>query len=122
MLAIPVLTGSAAYALAEAFRWRAGLDEKPSDARPFYAVIAVATLIGMLMNFAGINPIDALVLTAVLNGLLAPPLLVLVMLASNDRRIMGERTNGRVLNLLGWATTVVMAVAAVALIGTTLLG
>ncbi len=122
VLAIPVLTGSAAYALAEAFRWRAGLDEKPSRARPFYAVIVVATLIGMLMNFAGIDPIDALVLTAVLNGLLAPPLLVLVMLASNDRRIMGERTNGRLLNVLGWATTAVMAVAAVALVVTTVLG
>ena len=122
VLAIPVLTGSAAYALAEAFRWRAGLDEKPSRARAFYAVIVAATLVGMLMNFVGIDPIDALVLTAVLNGLLAPPLLVLVMLASNDRRIMGERTNGRLLNLLGWATTVVMAVAAVALVATTLLG
>ncbi|HTS15828.1 MAG TPA: Nramp family divalent metal transporter [Candidatus Sulfotelmatobacter sp.] len=122
MLAVPVLTGAAAYALAETFRWRAGLDEKPSQAREFYGVIVAATVIGMLIDFAGINPIDALVLTAVLNGLLAPPLLVLVMLASNDRDIMGARTNGRTLNALGWLTTAVMSVAAIALLVTTILG
>jgi NRAMP (natural resistance-associated macrophage protein)-like metal ion transporter len=122
VLAIPILTGSAAYAVAETFRWRSGLDEKPLRARAFYGVIVAATLVGMLINFLGINPITALVLTAVLNGLLAPPLLVLVMLVSNNRTVMGTRTNGRMLNVLGWVTTVAVALAVVALIVTTLLG
>ena len=76
----------------------------------------------MAIDFLGINPITALVVTAVINGLLAAPLLVLVMLVSNNREVMGERTNGRRLNALGWGTTAVMAVAAVALIVTTVAG
>jgi NRAMP (natural resistance-associated macrophage protein)-like metal ion transporter len=122
VLAVPVLTGSAAYAVSEAFGWAFGLDQKPTRAPQFYAVIAAATLIGMLINFAGINPIDALVITAVINGLIAAPLLVLVMLVANDRKVMGARVNGRWLNVLGWATTAIIAVAAVALIVTALIG
>jgi Mn2+/Fe2+ NRAMP family transporter len=80
-LAAPILTGSAAFGVAEAFGWRRGLDEKPWRARPFYAVIVVATLVGMLINFLGINPIAALVWTAVINGFLAPPLLILICLS-----------------------------------------
>ncbi|HEX8939507.1 MAG TPA: divalent metal cation transporter [Candidatus Limnocylindrales bacterium] len=121
-LAVPVLTGAAAYGVSEAFGWPFGLDRKPGRAPQFYAVIVIATVVGMAINFLGINPIDALVLTAVINGLLAPPLLVLVMLVSNDRRIMGRRTNGPWLNVLGWSTTILMALAAIALIVTTLLG
>jgi Mn2+/Fe2+ NRAMP family transporter len=79
-------------------------------------------LVGMAINFLGINPITALVLSAVLNGLIAAPLLVLVMLVSNDRAALGERTNGRLLNIVGWATTIVMGVAAVGLIVTSLVG
>ena len=122
VLAIPILTGAAAYGVAETFNWRAGLDEKPGRAPRFYLVIAAATVVGIAINFLGINPIDALVLTAVLNGLLAPPILILVMLVSNNPRVMGQRTNGRLLNLLGWATTAVMSVAAIALIVTTVAG
>jgi NRAMP (natural resistance-associated macrophage protein)-like metal ion transporter len=122
VLAVPVLTGSAAYGVAEAFGWRSGLDEKPTRAPQFYVVIIAATLVGMAINFLGINPITALVLSAVLNGLIAAPLLVLVMLVSNDRRAMGERTNGRLLNVIGWVTTLVMGVAAVGLIVTTIFG
>ena len=76
------------------------------------------TAFGMLFNFLGINPIDALFWTAVLNGFLAPPLLVLVMLVANDRRIMGGRTNGRWLNVVGWGTTIVMFAAAIGLVAT----
>jgi Mn2+/Fe2+ NRAMP family transporter len=94
------------------------LDEKPAHAKHFYAVIAAATLIGMGINFLGINPIDALFYTAVINGLLAPPLLVLIMLVSNDRKIMGERTNNRWTNLAGWTATVVMSAAALVLLAT----
>jgi NRAMP (natural resistance-associated macrophage protein)-like metal ion transporter len=122
VLAVPVLTGSAAYGVSEAFGWKSGLDSKPGRAPQFYAVIIAATLVGMALNFLGINPITALVLSAVLNGLLAGPLLVLVMLVSNDRRVLGERVNGRLLNVVGWVTTGVMGLAAVGLIVTTIFG
>jgi NRAMP (natural resistance-associated macrophage protein)-like metal ion transporter len=112
------LTGAGAYAAAEAWGWRYGMDEKPVRAKPFYAVIIAATLIGMLINFVGINPIQALYWTAVLNGLLAPPLLILVMVLANNRVAMGERTNGRGLNLLGWLTALIMSGAALALVAT----
>jgi NRAMP (natural resistance-associated macrophage protein)-like metal ion transporter len=115
-LAVPILTGSAAFGVAETFGWRRGLDEKPWRARPFYAVIVVATLVGMTINFLGINPIAALFWTAVINGVLAPPLLILIMLIANNRAIMGKRANGWVSNLLGWFTAVVMGAAAIALL------
>jgi NRAMP (natural resistance-associated macrophage protein)-like metal ion transporter len=111
-LAVPILTGSAAYALSEALGWKYGLDKKPGRARQFYAIIIVATLVGMLMNFLGINPIAALFWTAVINGLLAPPLLILVMLVANNKKIMGDHVNKRWLNLLGWIATGVMFAAA----------
>src|SRR5439155_24192538 len=82
-LAVPVLSGSAAYALSEAFGWRYGLDQNPARAKQFYAVIAASTVIGMLIDFVGINPINALFWTAVINGFLAPPLMVLIMLIAN---------------------------------------
>jgi NRAMP (natural resistance-associated macrophage protein)-like metal ion transporter len=112
-LAVPVLTGSAAYAVAETFGWKCSLDAKPHQARAFYAVIAGATLLGALINFAGINPIKALFWTAVINGVLAPPLLVLIMLVSNNPKVMGERTNGHLVNTLGWLAAAVMIAAAV---------
>ena len=118
MLAVPVLTGSAAYAVSEAFGWKYGLDEKPYRAKQFYAVIVAATLVGMLINFLGINPITALFWTAVLNGFLAPPLLIVIMLVANNQKIMGKRVNGRWLNILGWLTALIMTVAAIALIVT----
>jgi len=113
-LAVPVLAASASYALAETFHWKRGLDEKPHRARRFYAVIAASVLVGILVNFVGINPIDALFWTAVLNGVLAPPLLVLVMLIANDRKLMGRRTNGTWTNVLGWGTALLMFAAVVA--------
>jgi len=122
VLAVPVLTGSAAYGVSEAFGWRSGLDRKPTWAPQFYAVIIAATIVGIGINFVGINPITALVLSAVLNGIIAAPLLVLVMFISNNRRAMGEQTNGRLLNVLGWVTTSIMGIAALALIVLTLAG
>ncbi len=120
VLAVPVLTGAAAYGVAEAFGWRSGLDHKITRAPQFYIVIIAATLVGMAINFLGINPITALVLSAVLNGLIAAPLLVLVMLVSNSRAAMGARTNGRLLNVVGWVTTIVVGAAAVGLIVTSI--
>jgi NRAMP (natural resistance-associated macrophage protein)-like metal ion transporter len=115
-LAVPILTGSAAYAVSEAFGWKRGLDQQPRRAREFYGVIAASTLVGILINFAGINPIDALFWTAIINGFLTPPLLILLMLISNNRTIMGNRVNGPGLNMVGWVTTAVMSAAAIALL------
>ena len=122
VLAVPVLTGSAAYGVTEAFGWRSGLDSKPTRAPQFYLVIVAATLVGMAINFLGINPITALVISAVLNGVVAAPLILLVMLVSNDRKVMGQRTNGRLLNVVGWMTALVMGLAVVGLVATTILG
>ena len=122
VLAVPVLTGAAAYGVSEAFGWRSGLSRKITRAPQFYVVIIAATLVGMGIAILEINPITALVLSAVLNGLVAAPLLVLLMLVSNSRAVMGERTNGRLLNVVGWITTIVMGVAAVGLIVTTIVG
>ena len=112
------MTGSAAYAVAETFGWKHSLDNKPHEAKAFYAVIAISTLIGMLINFLGINPIDALFYTAVINGFLSPPLLVVVMLISDNKKIMGKRVNNRLTNIVGWATAAVMFAAAIALVVT----
>jgi NRAMP (natural resistance-associated macrophage protein)-like metal ion transporter len=117
-LTVPILTGSAAYALSEAFAWRLGLNQNPARAKQFYAVIIVATLVGTLINFLGINPIDALFWTAVINGFIAPPLMLLIRLISNNRAIMQDRVNGTGINILGWAGTVAMFAAAIALVVT----
>src|SRR3981081_190014 len=90
--------------------------KNPARSKLFYGVIIVSTLIGVAINFLGINPIRALFLAAMINGFLAPPLLVVIMLVANNRQIMGDRVNGRWSNLLGWTTTVVMFVAAGALV------
>jgi NRAMP (natural resistance-associated macrophage protein)-like metal ion transporter len=112
VLAVPILSASAAYALSEAFGWRYGLDQNPGRAKQFYAVIVLATLIGVGIDYLGINPIDALFLTAVINGFVAPPLLVMIMLIANNRKIMGKRTNSRLANVLGWGAAMVMFLAA----------
>ncbi|HEY7062756.1 MAG TPA: divalent metal cation transporter [Chloroflexota bacterium] len=117
-LAVPVLVGSSAYAIAEAFGWQEGLDESPSRAARFYGVIAIATVVGLEINYLGLNPINALFYTAVIYGFLAPPLLFVIMLIANNPRVMGDRVNGRWTNVLGWATTLVMMAAAVTLVAT----
>jgi NRAMP (natural resistance-associated macrophage protein)-like metal ion transporter len=116
VLAVPVLTGSSAYAVAETFRWKHGLDEKPHRAPAFYTLIVVSTLVAMSLNFTKINPITALLWTAVLNGFIAPPLLALIMIVSSRRDIMGGRVNGKAVNILGWITTGLMFAAAIALV------
>ena len=116
LLAVPVLAGSAAYALAESLQWRASLSLKLKQARWFYAVIALATFIGMALNFTAIPPFAMLYYSAMLNGLCAPPLLVLILLIANNKKIMGQRGNGRSANLLGWAAAIVMGVCAIALV------
>lgn len=112
-LAVPILTGSSAYAMCEAFDWKYGLDEKFRDARRFYVIIAAATVIGLLLNFLKIPPVTALFWTAVINGVLAPPLIVVIMLVSNSKKVMGKRVNGKLTNVLGWSTAVIMTAAAI---------
>lgn len=116
LLAVPILAGSAAYAISETFKFREGLSLKPREAPAFYVVIALATVIGAAMNLIGINPISALYYAAVLNGIVAPPLLFMIMLISNNRNIMKNKTNGRIANILGWLTTAPMGAAALALL------
>ncbi len=116
MLAVPVLAGSCAYAVAEGADWRrASLESKPLAAWPFYGVIVIAMLIGLALGFAGFNAVKMLFWSAVLNGVLAPPLVVLVVLLTSDKKVMGERTNSPLLRWLGWACAVAMGVAAIAM-------
>ncbi|MFA5076319.1 MAG: divalent metal cation transporter [Patescibacteria group bacterium] len=112
LLAIPVLAGSASYAVSEAFKIKNSLGLKWSQAKGFYGVIIISTFIGLLINFIGINPIKALLYTAVLNGLVAVPLLWVVMRIGNNQKIMGDLKNGRLSNTLGWLATLVMTTAA----------
>jgi NRAMP (natural resistance-associated macrophage protein)-like metal ion transporter len=113
-LSVPVLTGSAAYALAEAFGWSYGLEKKLRRAKHFYIIITLAMFIGMGLSLVGINPIMALFWSAVINGVLAPPLLLLLMLITMNSKIMKERVNNRWLNIVGWLTVVVMTAATIA--------
>jgi len=118
ILAVPVLTTGPAYALAEAFDWKHSLDHRLGHAKEFYAVIILSTLLAMGLNFIGINPITALFWAGVIEGLLAPPLLVLIMFITNNRQIMGNQVNTRALNILGWLATGLTSAAAVGLIWT----
>ena len=116
MLAVPVLAGSAAYAVAETFRWKHGLDLKPHQARGFYAIVALATAGGVGLNFLGIDPIRALVWAAVINGVAAVPIMAVMMLLASDRRVLGKFTVRRWLKLAGWLAMATMAAAVVAML------
>src|SRR3984957_4293477 len=120
MLGVPVLVGSCAYALAEGAGWRCSRADKPRDARKFYAVIAVAMALGLMLNFVGFNAVKMLFWSAVINGLLAPPLILLVILLTSSHKIMGQRVNSPLLRYLGWITFVVMSAAAIGMIATSL--
>lgn len=116
MLAIPVLAGAASYALSESFGWKFGLYRKLKEANAFYGVIIFATLIGVGLNFVGIDPIKALIYSAVANGLVAPIILVLIVLLSSNKKVMGERKNHPIIAGLGWLITMAMAAAGLATI------
>ena len=122
LLAVPVLAGSAAYALGEARGWPVGLAKPLHKARAFYASIAVMTLIGAAANALGLNPISALVWAAVVNGVVAVPVMALVMQMARNRKVMGKFTISRPWLLLGWLATALMALAAGAMVVTALLG
>ena len=114
LLAIPVLTGSTGYTVSEAFGWRHGLDEKVTRAKGFYGLIIASTLAGMLFNYLGLDPIKALVYSAVINGVTSPPLLLLIVMLANRRSVMGKFTNRPWSNLFGWAAVALMSIATVA--------
>jgi NRAMP (natural resistance-associated macrophage protein)-like metal ion transporter len=116
MLAIPVLAGASSYALSETFGWKQGLYRKWNQAYAFYTVIIVATLLGGVMNFVGIDPIAALIYSAVVNGLVAPVVLILIVLLSSSKKVMGGRINGSWTNSVGWVTTILMVIAGIATI------
>ncbi len=116
LLAIPILAGSASYALSESFNWNAGLYRKVRDAHGFYGIITIATLIGLFINFLGIDPIKLLIWTAVVNGAIAPILLYFIIHIANNKKIMGRWHNDRFSNLLGWMTVAIMAGSIVFLI------
>jgi NRAMP (natural resistance-associated macrophage protein)-like metal ion transporter len=113
LLAIPVLAGSSGYALSDAFGWSEGLSRKFKQAKGFYLVIAASTLIGLWINFINIDPIKALVYTAVINGVIAVPILFAVMKIANDKKVLRDNTNGRISNVIGWLTFAIMGMSVV---------
>jgi Mn2+/Fe2+ NRAMP family transporter len=117
-LAVPIMTTGAAYDLSQAAGWTYGLYKKPAEAKAFYAAIAAISFIAMGLNFIGINPMKALVWAGIVQGFSTPPLMLLILLMTNRREIMGEHVNGRAMNVLGWMTTVAIFSATVGLIVT----
>ena len=118
LLAVPVLGGSAAYAVGEAFRWQVGLERKAHEAKAYYAVLALATLIGLAMNFIRIDPIRALVWSAMINGMTAAPIMCFMMLLASNRKVMGKLTLPVYLKVMGWAASAIMALAAIGMFAT----
>ncbi len=116
LLAIPVLTGCLSYMLSETFNWNGGLDKKYYEAKPFYWVIIISLLIGLAINYIGINPVQALLYTAILYGVTSPVLIVVILHISNNKKIMGEYTNGKWSNILGAIALLLMTVSAAMLI------
>jgi Mn2+/Fe2+ NRAMP family transporter len=117
-LAVPVMTTGAAYDLAQTAGWKHSLHAKPAQAKKFYAAIFLFTVAAVAMNFLGFNPMKALVWSGIVQGFSTPPLMLLIMLMTNDRKIMGDRVNGKALNILGWLTTAAVWAASIALLWT----
>lgn len=122
MLAIPILAGSASYAFAESFGWKSGLNKKLRQASSFYGIIIISTLIGLAINFLGLDSIKMLIYSAVANGIIAPVILVLIIILSSKEKIMGKWKNSSLIRTLGWVITIVMILAGLATIFSSLLG
>jgi Mn2+/Fe2+ NRAMP family transporter len=118
MLGVPVLVGSCAYAVTEGAAWRGSMSDEPKSAREFYGVMAVAMALGVALNYFGFNAVGMLFWSAVINGLLAPPLILLVILLTSKQKVMGKHVNPPLLKYLGWATFAVMTAAAIAMLAT----
>jgi Mn2+/Fe2+ NRAMP family transporter len=113
LLSIPILATSTAYGLSDTFGWKQGLSKKFGQAKAFYLIIIICGIMGLGMNFLGINPITALVYASVINGVVSVPIIFVIMKLSNDKEILKEKTNGRLTNIIGWATFVIMAIATI---------
>ena len=111
LLAVPVLAGSCGYTLSDAFGWRQGLSRRFGQAKHFYLIIAASTVIGLWINFTNIDPIKALIYTAVINGIVSVPMLFAIMRIANDKKILGDMTNKRLSNILGWIAFVIMSIS-----------
>jgi NRAMP (natural resistance-associated macrophage protein)-like metal ion transporter len=116
LLTVPVLAGSSAYAVGEALQWRVGLEAKPRRAAKFYGTLVVATIVGVALNFVGLNPIRALFIAAVVNGVVAAPVMALIMLLARKRKLMGDFTLPAYLTIGGWLATVAMFAASIAML------
>jgi len=116
LLAIPVLSGSLSYIVAETFGWKEGLNKKFHQAKAFYIIIAVSLLLGLSLNYIGISPIKALIYSAILYGLTAPVLIAIILHIANNKKIMGKYTNGKISNILGLAALLLMTAAAAILV------
>ena len=116
LLAIPVMAGASAYAISESLGKRQGLNKKLKQGYTFYGVIILSMFIGMMLNFIGLNPIKALIYSAVLNGIVAPVILVLILLIARNKKIMGNWKNGKLSAFLGWVITIFMGLSGVAAI------
>ena len=116
LLAVPVLAGSAAFAVSEAQGWKSGLERKPKQARAFYAIIVAAVAIGVLFDWSGVNPMRALFWSAALNGICAAQIMVAMMIVAHRPSVMGRFTERWLLMTFGWAATAVMAIASVAML------
>jgi len=116
LIAIPVLSGSISYIITETFGWEQGLDKKFHEAKAFYVIIAISLILGLSLNYIGITPIQSLIYTAILYGLTAPVLIAIILHISNNKKIMGEKVNGRISNIFGFAALIIMTVAAIALV------
>ncbi len=112
LLAIPVLSGSLSYIITETFGWEQGLDKKFHEAKAFYIVIAISLVLGLSLNYIGISPIKALIYTAILYGITAPVLIVIILHVSNNKAVMGNFTNSRIANILGFLALIIMTLAA----------
>ncbi|HZQ29630.1 MAG TPA: Nramp family divalent metal transporter [Patescibacteria group bacterium] len=113
LLAVPILAGSASYALSESFGWTNGLHRELKEANAFYGVIIIAMMIGLVINFVGLDPIKALIYSAVINGMVAPVILVTILLLSNNKKIMGDHVSGKFTLSLGWVITIIMILAGI---------
>jgi Mn2+/Fe2+ NRAMP family transporter len=114
LLAIPVLAGSSSYALAESLKWREGLYRKLKQAHAFYGTIIISMIVGLGMNFIGLDPIKALIYSAIANGLVAPIVLFLIVRLSSNKKVMGEWANKPAITVVGWVITIIMTVSGAA--------
>lgn len=116
LLAIPVLCGALSYIVTETFGWQRGLDKKFHQAKAFYLITAVSLLLGLMMNYVGISPIKALIWSAILYGLTAPVMIAIILHIANNKTVMGEFTNNRLSNFLGYTALILMSAAGLILI------